>query len=457
MPPSKSKADLSSLSTQELLEEFAAELARRRAAQAPEEDMSTMELALETETEALKRASLARRLEQRGNEEDDSPKPCPRCGELVAVKVKKRPRQVRTLSGLQELRRNYHYCKACQVGFHPLDAALGLPEGGEVTREVERRILDFGVNDTFSEAAQRWEVHYGWSISENLVRRVVERVGQMQEECEPEALQEELQPVPQQAPTLVAVGVDGSMLPTRGEDTWREAKVAVVSREEVVEDRREGPPEQGQARYVAAVGSPEELKGELAAALAAHGANEAQRVVWLGDGAAWVWKLAEQLSPQAIQVLDWRHAQKYVADCGKALFGETDASLAVWRNTAEMLLWRGETEVLLRELEACLFLCNTAEEKEAIMTLKRYCSNNAQRMQYATFREAGLPVGSGMVESAHRHVLQQRMKRAGQHWAPARAHRMARLRAAYRTAGPKHFHGAIYAAAARSAASASSS
>jgi len=247
------------------------------------------------------------------------------------------------------------------------------------------------------------------------------------------------------------------MLPTRGEDTWREAKVAVVSREEVVEDRREGPPEQGQARYVAAVGSPEELKGELAAALAAHGANEAQRVVWLGDGAAWVWKLAEQLSPQAIQVLDWRHAQKYVVDCGKALFGETDASLAVWRNTAETLLWRGETEVLLRELEACLFLCNTAEEKEAIMTLKRYCSNNAQRMQYATFREAGLPVGSGMVESAHRHVLQQRMKRAGQHWAPARAHRMARLRAAYRTAGPKHFHGAIYAAAARSAASASSS
>jgi hypothetical protein len=103
-----SKADLSSLSTQELLEEFAAELARRRAAQAPEEDMSTMELALEAEAEALKRASLAWRLERRGNEEDDSPKPCPRCGEWVAVKVKKRPRQVRTLSGPQEVRRNYH-------------------------------------------------------------------------------------------------------------------------------------------------------------------------------------------------------------------------------------------------------------------------------------------------------------------------------------------------------------
>jgi hypothetical protein len=448
-----SKTDLSSLSTQELQ----AELARRRAAQVPAEDMSTMELALETEAEALKRASLAERLEHRGNEEDDSPKQCPRCGELVPVKVKKRPRQVRTLSGLQVLRRNYHYRKACQAGFYPLDEALGLPEGGEVTREVEKRILDFGVSDTFSEAAQRWEVHYGWTISENLVRRVVERVGRMQEECEPEVLQEELQTVPQQAPKLVVVGVDGSMLPTRGEDTWREAKVAVVSREGVGAANQECTPVRGQARYVAAVGSPEELKGELAAALTAHGANEAQRVAWVGDGAPWVWKLAEQLCPQATQVLDWRHAQQYVVECGKALFGETDACLSVWRNTAETLLGRGETEVLLRELEACLFLCGTAEEKDAIVTLKRYCGNNAQRMRYATFREAGLPVGSGIVESAHRHVLQQRMKRAGQHWVPQRAHRMARLRAAYRTAGPKHFHGAIYAAAARSAAAASSS
>jgi hypothetical protein len=81
----RSKADLSSLSTQELLEEFAAELARRGAAEGPAEDMSTMELALEAQAEALKSASLARRLERRGGEEDDSAKQCPRCGEQVPV------------------------------------------------------------------------------------------------------------------------------------------------------------------------------------------------------------------------------------------------------------------------------------------------------------------------------------------------------------------------------------
>ena len=66
-------------------------------------------------------------------------------------------------------------------------------------------------------------------------------------------------------------------------------------------------------------------------------------------------------------------------------------------------------------------------------------------MRYRTLLRMGLPVGSGIVESAHRHVLQVRMKRAGQRWGIQRARRMVRLRAVYRTAGAHHFHRAIRA------------
>src|SRR5262245_40260408 len=83
------------------------------------------------------------------------------------------------------------------------------------------------------------------------------------------------------------------------------------------------------------------------------------------------------------------------------------------------------------------------EALEALDNLVRYCRNNAQRMDYRSLREWGLPIGSGAVESAHRHVLQCRMKRAGQRWAYANARRMAHLRAAYRTAGAAHFYDAI--------------
>ena len=72
-------------------------------------------------------------------------------------------------------------------------------------------------------------------------------------------------------------------------------------------------------------------------------------------------------------------------------------------------------------------------------------------MQYSRFRELGLPVGSGLVESAHRHVLQARMKRAGQRWSLVRGRRMARLRAAYRTAGARRFHSALREATVRRA------
>ncbi len=83
------------------------------------------------------------------------------------------------------------------------------------------------------------------------------------------------------------------------------------------------------------------------------------------------------------------------------------------------------------------------EALKAVDDLIRYYRNNANRMQYRLFREHGYPIGSDAVESAHRHVLQSRMKRAGQHWDIRNARRMAHLRAAYRTGGARHFYGAI--------------
>ncbi len=77
--------------------------------------------------------------------------------------------------------------------------------------------------------------------------------------------------------------------------------------------------------------------------------------------------------------------------------------------------------------------------RKAVISLARYFQNNAERMDYSSFKARGLPIGSGAVESSHRHVLQTRMKLAGQHWSPPAAHRMVLLRTAYKTAGPQAF------------------
>lgn len=117
--------------------------------------------------------------------------------------------------------------------------------------------------------------------------------------------------------------------------------------------------------------------------------------------------------------------------------------LPLWDTRMQQLIEAAQPDALICELLDCLPLTTTDGHLAALDNLVGYFRNNEARMQYAHFRELGLPVGSGIVESAHRHVLQTRMKRAGQRWGLTRGRRMARLRAAYRTAGARRFHRAL--------------
>jgi hypothetical protein len=372
--------------------------------------------------------------------EDGTPKPCPKCGRPVPVKARNRIRVVLTIAGELRLSRNYHHCSACNLGFYPRDIELHLPEAGEVSPAMERRILDFGVNDTFDAAAERWSIHYPFPISPNLVRRVIDRVGERQDAAWSElSLQRAYRPSPDESPRSLVVAGDGGMLLTR--DGWKEAKVAVVARGEdfLVSKNRPGV---AQARYVAEFDQ-SAFRTRLAAALEAEHAGDVENIVWLGDGAKENWTMAAELCPFAVQVLDFPHAVQNGMECGKALLGEADVSLPLWEQRLKQLLDDASPDAAIRELMDCLPYTADDDQLRALDDLIRYYRTNEKRMRYLLFRELGLPIGSGIVESAHRHVLQVRMKRAGQRWSPLRARRMARLRAAYRTAGPRRFHSAI--------------
>lgn len=91
----------------------------------------------------------------------------------------------------------------------------------------------------------------------------------------------------------------------------------------------------------------------------------------------------------------------------------------------------------------CLPWLSTDEQLDALDRLVGYYRANHHRMRYSEFREQDVPIGSGIVESAHKHVLQVRMKQAGQRWSILRGRRMVQLRALYRTAGPRRFHWAL--------------
>jgi hypothetical protein len=161
---------------------------------------------------------------------------------------------------------------------------------------MERRILDFGVNTGFEEAAERWSLHYPTPISANLVRCVVDRVGHRSEAAQSElTLQQASRPTPEEPPKSLVVAGDGSMLNTR-EEGWKEAKVAVVAEGEDfldVKKRRQV----SKARYVAVLGGQDEFRKSLNAALEAERADEVMKIVWLGDGAPENWTMASEICP----------------------------------------------------------------------------------------------------------------------------------------------------------------
>jgi len=429
------KPDLSTLSDEELV----AELAQRRAEGRLEMDNLAFELSTEADARQAGARAMQAYLDAQAAQQSTASRPCPRCGAACRVRRRLVVRTVRSRHGEHQLARHYHYCQACAYGFYPLDAVLGLSDEGDLTSRMEQVVLDLGLHGTFEESAERFALHHGTAISENLVRRVVDRVGR-RAQTHPH-LGAQLRAPAAQSPSTLVVEVDGSMVSTRGADPWREVKVGLVARgEHFVQNKGRGLVTQ--ARFVARLGDYEGFKQALTDALTLERAWECPRLVVLGDGAPWVWTLADEVCHGATQILDYPHALEHATETARVIFGPDDALVALWTTTVERLLWDGRIDDLVHEVEACVFTARGAA-RQALIDLARYYRTNATRMRYDRYRAAGLPCGSGAVESAHRHVLQKRMKLAGQHWSPDRANRLAQLRAALATCGPAALYPAI--------------
>lgn len=419
--------------------ELEAELARRRGAADEAAGGYAVEVALEDEAHVW----VARRLDAYFSRHEAAQttawQACPTCGRRCRVRRKWVARTVRSLHGRHTVRRHYHYCATCQTGWYPLDAILGWPAEGDVTARVEQVVLDLGLHGPFTEAAERFAVHHGGTISEHLVRRVVDRVGRCAV-AHPD-LGAHLRPAATTAPTTLVVQLDGSMLPTRGADPWREAKVGLVTRaEHIVQNKGRGLITE--ARFVARLGDVAGFKQAVADALRLERADDSARLVVVGDGAAWVWTVADELCPTAVQVLDYPHAVQHAAEAAQILLPPASGLDRLFVATVERELTAGRIDGLIRDLEACAFAAR-GRDRAALVALVRYYRTHRNRLRYDRFRALGFPCGSGAIESAHRHVLQKRMKLAGQHWDPARADRLAQLRAALATAGPRRLYAAI--------------
>jgi len=152
------------------------------------------------------------------------------------------------------------------------------------------------------------------------------------------------------------------------------------------------------------------------------GAQKAEKVVFLGDGAEWIWNrvptVAEKVGLQEEQwtaVLDFYHAMEHVNAALKAAWGTGTKLLKKERKRAKKLLLAGKVEKLLVYLSR-LKKKKTGEEFEAVEGCIKYIQERAKLMDYAKLKSAGFPIGSGAIESAIRRVINLRLKAPGTFW-----------------------------------------
>lgn len=153
-----------------------------------------------------------------------------------------------------------------------------------------------------------------------------------------------------------------------------------------------------------------------------RGFDKAQRQVIIGDGAVWIWKIADELFPNAIQIIDLYHAKGTIAKAAKEIFGAENDFGKQWGKDRRDDLEAGRIDTILKKLEPFLEKCEEAE------SCRKYLIKNWERLRYLHFRRMGLCTSSGIVESGCRHVIGARVKLSGMHWTVRGANAIIALR-----------------------------
>lgn len=346
--------------------------------------------------------------------------------------------------GRVSYKRCYYVCPKCSKGQCPLDQRLHLA-AGEVTAGLAELLALAGVEAAFAESSRFLERLLLFRVSDNTLRKETERFGALQKAREQEWkrqsqdetwLQERLQKVGKKAGRLYG-SIDGVMAPCKGE--WREMKnIAWYQVEKVrsYEPRRHpastvGEQNDLQAReitYHCDIQSADQFSHLFWATACQRNADLYPELVFVCDGAIWIWKLIERHFPQAVQIVDWYHASEYLPPVAEAAWGKDTPEYHTWLEQARSLLWEGQIEELIHDFQ---LLASIPAAQKACEDAVSYFTHHQKRMDYARFRRQGYFIGSGTVESAAKQIAGLRLKRAGARWTETGAVATAKARAAW--------------------------
>jgi hypothetical protein len=364
-----------------------------------------------------------------------------------------RPATVISVFGRVRYERAYYAKCQCKKGKAPLDEAYGLVPGA-VTAGLAALLAQAGVAFSYDESPRWIESFLQLDVAENTVRSETEQMGELQAKAEKEWIAQsqkesylqERERQPGAIPNHLYGSIDAAKVrteprPKKGEakeahEDWRDMKTLCWYEVEMVPPVQQTTRQRQKVlreqpalrtknmRYFCDISEAEEFGKLLWATGCRLNADLSPVLIFLGDGAIWIWNLVSQYYPQAVQILDWFHAEEHLEGVAAAAFTDP-AERTAWLEPVTQALWDGQVEDVILACQALAPTCLKAAQAA------NYFANNMERMRYDRFRAAGYMIGSGTIESACKQIVTHRLALPGAQWEVEGAVYTAKARASW--------------------------
>lgn len=367
--------------------------------------------------------------------------PCP-CGHKAHYR-EPRSRRILTVLGEAEITRPWYLCPHCRQGQFPADVELDI-ENTDSSPGVRRMHALVGQQAPFDHGREQMKLLAGLDVTAKAVERTAEAIGDDiarndQREVQ-RAVQLDLPVVIGEPVPILYVEMDGTGVPVVKKETegrkgkadgqpahTREAKLGCVFTQTAWDEEGFAIRDPESTTYVGAIETAENFGRRLYVEAWKRGWGRAETKVVLGDGAEWIWNLAEQHFPGAVQIVDLYHARQHLWELVRKLYPNDEAKQKAWMKIHQKrLLDKGKIEKLADAIAS--LRSSNPEVAEKIRTEADYFRRNADRMRYPKFRAQHLFVGSGVIEAGCKSVVGSRLKRSGMFWTVRGANAILALR-----------------------------
>src|SRR5215210_2740388 len=296
---------------------------------------------------------------------------------------------------------------------HPFSEAVN---GFQISPRMQQLMAYCGQLDSYEKSKEVLKEMLQIEVSDTQIYRVTDFYGKAVEVT----VNNEAVLSPVKANEVMYVEADGSMILTR-EEGWSEVKVGRIFKSSDCLHAEGKAGSISHSQYTAHLGSHKEFTKTLDNLIDKYG-NLGNRLVFVSDGATWIKNWIEDAFPKAISILDYYHACEHLHEFSSSIFTDK-AKEKIWTYKQKEWLLKGAVKTVISNIK------RVGKNSEAANGLINYYSKNKNRMKYQEYVKIGCGlIGSGAIESAHKTLVQKRMKQSGQRWTSKGAQHMLNLR-----------------------------